>query len=137
MKRPSGDGGMGMGWGGNQEKKKDKQTSSTLLDLCVSSLRRGHANLLCIVPILSDDLRGESRNSMKIADILALLAQKMPPRAHRGVHAFPVEAAIGQRGARQTEDPKVPGSIPGAPSAARPPSPAPRSRLLHECMKKT
>ena len=27
----------------------------TLLDLCVSSLRRGHANLLCIVPILSDD----------------------------------------------------------------------------------
>ena len=27
----------------------------TLLDLCVSSLRRGHANLLCIVPTLSDD----------------------------------------------------------------------------------
>ena len=26
---------------------------ATLLDLCVSSLRRGHANLLCIVPILS------------------------------------------------------------------------------------
>ena len=33
----------------------------TLLDLCVSSLRRGHANILCIVPILSDDLRGESK----------------------------------------------------------------------------
>ena len=32
----------------------------TLLDLCVSSLRRGHANLLCIVPILSDDPREES-----------------------------------------------------------------------------
>ena len=32
----------------------------TLLDLCVSSLRRGHANLLCIVPILSDDLRREA-----------------------------------------------------------------------------
>ena len=32
----------------------------TLLDLCVSSLRRGHANLLCIVPILTDDLRRES-----------------------------------------------------------------------------
>ena len=30
----------------------------TLLDLCVSSLRRGHANLLCIVPILADDPRG-------------------------------------------------------------------------------
>ena len=32
----------------------------TLLDLCVSSLRRGHANLLCIVPILADDPRRES-----------------------------------------------------------------------------
>jgi hypothetical protein len=33
------------------------------LDLCVSSLRRGHANLLCIVPILSDvseETKGES-----------------------------------------------------------------------------
>jgi hypothetical protein len=29
----------------------------TLLDMSVSSLRRGHANLLCIVPILADDLR--------------------------------------------------------------------------------
>ena len=35
----------------------------TLLDLWVSSLRRGHANLLCIVPILSDDLRGESKKN--------------------------------------------------------------------------
>ena len=32
----------------------------TLFDLCVSSLRRGHANLLCIVPILTDDPRRES-----------------------------------------------------------------------------
>ena len=31
-----------------------------LLDLCVSSLRRGHANLICIVPILTDDPRRES-----------------------------------------------------------------------------
>ena len=30
--------------------------------MCVSSLRRGHANLLCIVPILADDLfRGSGR----------------------------------------------------------------------------
>jgi hypothetical protein len=29
-----------------------------LLDLSVSSLRRGHANLLCIVPILADDPEG-------------------------------------------------------------------------------
>ena len=32
----------------------------TLLDLRVSSLRRGHANLLCIVLILSDDPRRKS-----------------------------------------------------------------------------
>ena len=31
----------------------------TLLDVCASSLRRGHANLLCIVPILTDDPRRE------------------------------------------------------------------------------
>ena len=33
----------------------------TLLDLCVSSLRRGHANILCILPNLTDDPRRESR----------------------------------------------------------------------------
>ena len=32
----------------------------TLLDLSVSSLRRGHGNLLCIVPSLTDDPRRES-----------------------------------------------------------------------------
>ena len=36
----------------------------TLLDLCVSSLRRGHANLLCIVPILTDDPRRESETAL-------------------------------------------------------------------------
>ena len=36
------------------------RTLLTLLDSCVSSLRRGHANLLCIVPILTDDPRRES-----------------------------------------------------------------------------
>jgi hypothetical protein len=34
--------------------------SAILLDLCVSSLRRGHANLLCIVPIFTDDHRSGS-----------------------------------------------------------------------------
>ena len=38
----------------------------TLLDLCVSSLRRGHANLLCIVPILTDDPRRESNTYIYI-----------------------------------------------------------------------
>ena len=32
----------------------------SLLDSCASSLRRGHANLLCIVPVLTDDPRRES-----------------------------------------------------------------------------
>merc|ERR1711894_12065 len=44
---------------GSLENKCKKLVS--LLDLCVSSLRRGHANLLCIFPILTDDLRGESK----------------------------------------------------------------------------
>ena len=38
------------------------QQSFTLLDVCVSSLRRGHANLLCVVPILTDDPRRETEN---------------------------------------------------------------------------
>ena len=42
------------------QQQKHKQQLFTLLDLCVSSLRRGHANLLCIVPILPDDPRRES-----------------------------------------------------------------------------
>ena len=41
-----------------------KKKLVTLLDLCVSSLRRGHANLLCIVPILTDDPRRESERSL-------------------------------------------------------------------------
>jgi len=35
-------------------------TGCTLLDVCVSSLRRGHAHLLCIVPTSTDDPRRES-----------------------------------------------------------------------------
>ena len=35
-----------------------QKNCDTLLDVSVSSLRRGHANLLCIVPILADDPRG-------------------------------------------------------------------------------
>ena len=31
-----------------------------LLDVCVSSLCRGHANMICIVPMLTDDPRGKS-----------------------------------------------------------------------------
>ena len=42
-----------------------REKFGTLLDLCVSSLRRGHANLLCIVPILTDDPREESTERKK------------------------------------------------------------------------
>ena len=43
----------------------------TLLDLCVSSLRRGHANLLCIVPMLlgiARQLTGIARTCQTIAE---------------------------------------------------------------------
>ena len=35
----------------------------TLVDLCASSLRRGHASLLCVVPVLTDAPRRESKNT--------------------------------------------------------------------------
>ena len=41
----------------------------TLLDLCVSSLRRGHANLLCIVPILTDDPKVSDKHGMRFRAI--------------------------------------------------------------------
>ena len=40
-----------------------------LLDLCVSSLRRGHANLLCIVPNLTDDLFRDSESALLFANL--------------------------------------------------------------------
>ena len=55
----------------------------TLLDLCVSSLRRGHANLLCIVPILTDDPRRESTGGVhRRQSTITFLAQfqKLLPR---------------------------------------------------------
>ena len=37
-------------------------TKLTLIDVCVSSLRRGHADALCTVPSLTDDpRRGNAR----------------------------------------------------------------------------
>ena len=43
----------------------------SLLDVCVSSLRRGHANLLCIVPMLTDDLRRESSGPRAMMSLAA------------------------------------------------------------------
>ncbi|XLU97561.1 hypothetical protein S245_011901 [Arachis hypogaea] len=44
----------------NMKRMEGKKKFGPFLDLCVSSLRRGHANLLCIVPILSDVPEGTS-----------------------------------------------------------------------------
>ena len=53
-------------WGATCQPRWQKQ-KWYILDLCVSSLRRGHANLLCIVPILADDLfRGSTFSFWKI-----------------------------------------------------------------------
>ena len=41
--------------------RKDCCCMFTLLDSCVSSWRRGHANLFCIAPVLTDDPRRESK----------------------------------------------------------------------------
>ena len=57
-----------------------EQKIITLLDLCVSSLRRGHANLLCIVPILTDDPQRESIYKSSLAvDFLLLSTSSRPP----------------------------------------------------------
>jgi len=39
----------------------DVRQTIMLLDLCVSSSRRGHGTILCIVPNVTDDLQRESR----------------------------------------------------------------------------
>ena len=49
-------------------------TLLTLLDLCVLSLRRGHANIVCIVPILTDDPRRESETG-SVSSYAGLLAR--------------------------------------------------------------
>ena len=64
----------------------------TILDLCVSSLRRGHANL-CIIRFLN--------------------CLQFWIRGHFAEPGWKSRAAIAQLGERQTEDLKVPGSIPG------------------------
>ena len=45
----------------------EQKKLSTLPDLCVPSLRRGHVNLLCIVPILTDSPRKESKKEGKLS----------------------------------------------------------------------
>ena len=85
----------------------------TLLDLCVSSLRRGHANLLCIIPILSDDLRGES-NKWRFAIIKRRTVK--PGIRGKGLQGKPAWSAHPggiEPADRPTQDRKVAGSRPG------------------------
>ena len=44
---------------------KSKQQIDILVDLCVSSLRGGHANLLCIVSMISEENRKAIRDKAK------------------------------------------------------------------------
>ena len=73
----------------------------TLLDLCVSSLRRGHANLLCIVPILTDDPRRESRKSsgcmLDWANLPIQYAQCSLLRSQLLCHIVSVQTAVDKQ----------------------------------------
>jgi hypothetical protein len=71
----------------------------TLIDLCVSSLRRGHANLLCIVPILKDDPRRESAGKMRCRR-LASVVGRLGPCPHGARLQFANAAALEPVGAQ-------------------------------------
>ena len=68
---------------------------------CVSSLRRGHANLLCIVPILVYVLPKQVQKG-----------QQQFWHGLLGVYQPPTNVPLAQRIARWTSNPKVLGSIP-------------------------
>ena len=67
-----------------KNEKKSWKKFVTLLDLCVSSLRRGYANLLCIVPILTDDLRrGSKREDRKGCTLRCMRISRRALRASK------------------------------------------------------
>ena len=59
----------------------------SLLDMCVSSLRRGHANLLCIVPSLMDDLRRGSSRFLKTVYRLQFFQLLLTPARQHTINA--------------------------------------------------
>ena len=87
-----------------------KKKLFTLLNLCVSSLRRGHANPLCIVPILTDDPRRESKRMNKEKKTWCCAG------ACSGSQHIHAQLFCGCRGAAiiVAENPTVLGSIPTA-----------------------
>ena len=66
-----------------QQVSRGEKNLGILLDLCVSSLRRGHANLLCIIPILTDDPRRESKNSSSASGPYCITAPCMGSKRNR------------------------------------------------------
>ena len=76
----------------------------TLLDLCVcvSSLRRGHANILCIVPILTDDPRRESAKSHGCARPVETLRGKAVSSQRNAGRIDPCMSAYEQTPATRT-----------------------------------
>ena len=73
------------------------QQSFTLLDLCVSSLRGGHANILCIVPILTDGSRRESGS----ADVLLRFSRTAFFCLQARIHGRQRENLTGPPGSRR------------------------------------
>ena len=100
----------------------------TLLDLCVSSLRRGHANLLCIVPILTDDLRRGS-SSRRNSRSPGFCENTQQPNTKNTMFVFPprTHPAIMLEGARKTH---INSGTRKATTAAKPDPPTKRSMSL-------
>ena len=102
----------------------------TLLDLCVSSLRRGHANLLCIGPILTDGSRRTSRSeatvpAQGVPNVLLTFLYKGTP-----MHSTTLRRAPASQASR------LPGLQPAGlqPPGSRSPavrSPAPSRKFRH------
>jgi len=78
----------------------DFRTSSVCIDLtlCASSLRRGHANLFCIVPSLTHDLRRESKELLVLCYVevttLSCRSLSSRPRVARSTPARRVEESL-------------------------------------------
>jgi len=85
------------------------QTTCNLLDVGASSLRRGHANLVSIVPSLRGDLRRESAEGLRLLRGLASgapaaglahlssLAMRLPLR-HRRSNSFCADLRLRPKG---------------------------------------
>ena len=87
----------------------------TLLDLCVSSLRRGHANLLCIVPILTDDPRRESKCTITQTAISCISARAKPKVRGHSVTKCPAPILVRRVALQSIRARSAPPALPPAP----------------------